>query len=73
MCIKEPIRFGNLKKNLSGITNTMLTLTLRDSEKDGLIEREQFNEIPSHVEDSFTQKGRNLMLVFGNHELGIQV
>lgn len=64
LCIKEPIRFGELKKNLVGITNTMLTSTLRDLENDGLIKREQFNEIPPHVEYSFTEKGRDLMPIF---------
>ena len=64
LCIKDPLRFGELKKNLAGITNTMLTSTLRELEKDGLICREQFNEIPPHVEYSFTKKGRDLMPVF---------
>ena len=64
LCIKEPIRFGELKKNLAGITNTILTNSLRELEADGLISREQFNEIPPHVEYSFTQKGRDLMPVF---------
>ena len=64
LCIKEPIRFGELKKNLAGITNTMLTNSLRELEADGLICREQFNEIPPRVEYSFTQKGRDLMPVF---------
>ena len=64
LCIKEPIRFGELKKNLVGITNTMLTNSLRELEVDGLISREQFNEIPPRVEYSFTQKGRDLMPVF---------
>ena len=64
LCIKEPIRFGELKKNLAGITNTMLTNSLRELEADGLISREQFNEIPPRVEYSFTQKGRDLMPVF---------
>jgi len=64
LCIKEPIRFGELKKNLTGITNTMLTSTLRELEKDRLIKREQFNEIPPHVEYSFTEKGRDLMPIF---------
>ena len=61
---QEPIRFGELKKNLVGITNTMLTNSLRELEADGLISREQFNEIPPRVEYSFTQKGRDLMPVF---------
>ena len=64
LCIKEPIRFGELKKNLVGITNTMLTNSLRELEADGLISREQFNEIPPRVEYAFTQKGRDLMPVF---------
>ena len=33
-CIHESIRFGELKKSLPGITNTMLTNTLRDLEKE---------------------------------------
>ncbi|MBR0407801.1 MAG: helix-turn-helix transcriptional regulator, partial [Clostridia bacterium] len=42
-CIHERIRFGELKKSLPGITNTLLTNTLRELEKDGLILRRQFN------------------------------
>lgn len=53
-----------MKKDLLGITNTMLTSTLRELEADGLIVREQFNEIPPHVEYSFTQKGRDLYPLF---------
>ncbi|WP_352397711.1 helix-turn-helix domain-containing protein [[Clostridium] aminophilum] len=63
-CIHDRVRFGELKKALPGITNTMLTNTLRDLEKDGLIVREQFNEIPPHVEYSFSEMGRDLMPVF---------
>ena len=63
-CIHDKIRFGELKKDLPGITNTMLTNTLRDLEKDGLIVREQFNEIPPRVEYSLTEKGRALLPVF---------
>lgn len=62
LCVYEKVRFGQLKKDLLGITNTMLTSTLRELEADGLIVREQFNEIPPHVEYSFTQKGRDLYL-----------
>lgn len=46
------------------ITNTMLTNTLRDLEELGIIHREQFNEIPPHVEYSLTEKGKALLPVF---------
>lgn len=64
MCIKDPIRFGELRKNIDGITNTMLTSSLRDLERDGLVSRIQFNEIPPHVEYSLTEKGKGLLPVF---------
>ena len=57
------------------ITNTMLTNTLRDLETLGIVNREQFNEIPPHAEYSLTEKGRGLLPVFfeiskwGEHNL----
>lgn len=64
LCIKNPMRFGELRKNMDGITNTMLTSSLRELEQDGLVSRIQFNEIPPHVEYSLTEKGRDLLPVF---------
>ena len=64
LCIKSPIRFGELLKNIEGITNTMLTSSLRELERDGLVSRIQFNEIPPHVEYSLTEKGEALLPVF---------
>lgn len=64
LCIKDPIRFGELKKAIDGITNTMLTTSLRELEKDGLVSRIQFNEIPPHVEYSLTEKGKALLPIF---------
>ena len=61
LCIKDPIRFSELKKNLSGITNTMLTTSLRELESDGLISRTQYNEIPPKVEYSLTESGKKLL------------
>ena len=42
----------------------MLTATLKDLELKGIVHREQFNEIPPHVEYSFTEKGRDLYPIF---------
>ncbi len=39
LCIYDSIRFGQLKKDLPGITNTMLTKRLRELEDDGLVNR----------------------------------
>ena len=64
MCIYDTVRFGQLKKDLPGITNTMLTKALRELEEDGLVSREQFNEIPPHEEYSLTEMGRDLLPVF---------
>ena len=64
LCIHDKVRFGELKKALSGITNSMLATTLRSLEEDGIVSREQFNEIPPRVEYSFTEKGRDLLPVF---------
>ena len=63
LIIQSPMRFGELRKALSGITNTMLTNVLRDLEADGLVDRIQYNEIPPHVEYSLTDKGRDLLPV----------
>lgn len=64
LIIQSPMRFGELRKVLSGITNTMLTNVLRDLEADGLVDRIQYNEIPPHVEYSLTDKGRDLLPIF---------
>ncbi len=64
LCIQNPARFGTLLKCIDGITNTMLTSSLRDLIKDGLVSRIQYNEIPPHVEYSLTPKGKELLPVF---------
>lgn len=57
-------RFGELKKRINGITNTMLTSTLRNLENEELVSRKQFNEIPPHVEYSLSNKGKDLYPIF---------
>lgn len=60
----QMMRFGELKKAIPGISNTMLTSTLKDLEERDLIKRTQFNEIPPRVEYSSTDKARDLRIVF---------
>lgn len=64
LCKHPSCRFGELKKAVPRITNAMLTSTLRDLERLGIVRREQFNEIPPYVEYSLTEKGRALLPVF---------
>lgn len=64
LCIHDPARFGEIKKDLPGIANATLSNVLKELEEDGFIKRVQFNEIPPHVEYSFTEKGRDLMPIF---------
>lgn len=64
LCKKSTCRFGELKKAIPRITNTMLASTLRDLENYGIVHREQFNEIPPHVEYSLTEKGKALLPTF---------
>ncbi|SFA70584.1 winged helix-turn-helix transcriptional regulator [Selenomonas ruminantium] len=64
LCIKDPLRFGEIGNALSGVTHTALTNALKELERDGLIHREQFNEIPPRVEYSLTEKGSDLLPVF---------
>ena len=64
LCIKSPMRFGELKKMLKPITNTALTNALKELESDDLVQRIQYNEMPLRVEYSLTQKGCDLLPVF---------
>jgi DNA-binding HxlR family transcriptional regulator len=57
-------RFGELKRGLAGITQHMLTAQLRALEKDGLIKRTIFAEVPPRVEYEITPNARRLRPIF---------
>ena len=54
------VRFNQLKKTVAGISQKMLTQLLRELERDGLIKRQVFPEVPPHVEYSMTELGLSL-------------
>ncbi|MFC3747666.1 winged helix-turn-helix transcriptional regulator [Paenibacillus sp. GCM10012306] len=54
-------RFSTLEKSIPGISQRMLTLTLRNLERDGLIVREVFPEVPPRVEYELTSLGVSLI------------
>lgn len=55
------LRYSELMKKIQGLTNTMLASSLKDLERDGLVNRVQYNEMPIRVEYSLTEKSQNLV------------
>ena len=56
-------RFGILQRGIDGISKNMLTRELRDLEKNNIISRKIYAEIPPRVEYSLTKKGKSLVPV----------
>jgi DNA-binding HxlR family transcriptional regulator len=54
----KPMRFGELRRRLDGITQKSLTQALRTLERDGLVTRTQFPTIPPRVDYALTDLGR---------------
>ena len=56
----QPRRFNELRRLMPTVTQRMLTLQLRALEADGLIDRTVREQVPPHVEYSFTERGLTL-------------
>ncbi len=56
-----PMRFNELRRSIGGISQRMLTLTLRGLERDGLLTRTAFPTIPPRVDYALTPLGRDLL------------
>jgi len=57
----KTMRYNELKRNLEGITNIMLTRSLQSLEENGLVDRVEFDQIPPRVEYSLTDNGLQLV------------
>ena len=60
MLVQQPRRFNELKRLIGGISQQMLTRTLRSLEGDGLVSRKVHPSIPPQVEYSLTPLGQSL-------------
>lgn len=61
----EPMRFAALQRRIGGISQKMLTQTLRALERDGLVTRTVYAEVPPRVEYALTPLGRTLCKPIG--------
>jgi DNA-binding HxlR family transcriptional regulator len=57
----KPLRFNQLRRSIGGISQRMLTLTLRGLERDGLVMRTAFPTVPPRVDYTLTPLGRDLL------------
>lgn len=55
------LRYGELRKTVTGVTSKMLTQALRELEDDGLISRKVYVEVPPRVEYTLTDTGSELL------------
>lgn len=59
----EPVRFNEMQRYLGRIADKTLSQHLKELERDGLIHREMYPEVPPKVEYTLTERGHSLMKV----------
>jgi DNA-binding HxlR family transcriptional regulator len=62
----EVLRFGQLQRAVPDITQRMLTLQLRELERDGIVKRTVYQQIPPKVEYTLTPLGKSLTPIISN-------
>lgn len=60
----DVMRYGELKRALSSITHKMLSMQLKELERDGIVLRREFTQIPPKVEYSLSPKGDDMVEIF---------
>ncbi len=69
---QNTLRFNELRRELQGVTQRVLTHQLRELEADGLVARQIFAEVPPRVEYSLTELGVTLVPVLQHLEIWAQ-
>lgn len=70
---RKVLRFGDLRKMMTEVTQRMLTTQLRELEKDGIICRTVFPEVPPNVEYSLSPKGETLReMIYSLERWGVE-
>ena len=59
----EPVRFNEMQRYLGKVADKTLSQNLKELEKDGLIHREMYPEVPPKVEYTLTERGHSLVAV----------
>ncbi len=60
-CTTKPVRYKQFRELMKGISSKTLARRLKELEKDGILERQSYNEIPPRVEYKLTKKGQGLV------------
>ncbi|SCW76132.1 transcriptional regulator, HxlR family [Lachnospiraceae bacterium C10] len=58
---RKTARYGEIRRAVYGITNTMLAQSLKELEQDGLVDRKQYDEMPVRVEYRLNDKAKSLI------------
>ena len=56
----EPVRFNEMRRYVGNVADKTLSQTLRELERDGLVQRQEYLEVPVRVEYAVTERARTL-------------
>jgi DNA-binding HxlR family transcriptional regulator len=60
-CAAQPVRYKQFRDTIKGVSSKTLATRLKELEKDGILERKAYGEIPPRVEYRLTPKGQELV------------
>ena len=60
-CTTNPVRYLTFRKSMKGFSSKTLAIRLKELEKNGILSRKSYNEIPPRVEYKLTSKGQELV------------